>query len=72
MIFRPVTAHEYVGASRYTGYVARSIMLTLACGHQQFRKASDGIPHKARCRDCERRADENVRLAVKLKREKQS
>jgi bacterioferritin-associated ferredoxin len=51
-----VTASEYVGACRYTGYVDKSIRLTLACGHEQYRKASQGIPVKARCRDCERAA----------------
>lgn len=56
MVFRPVKNFEYVGACRYTGYIARSIRLFLECGHEQVRKASQGIPRKARCRDCERAA----------------
>jgi hypothetical protein len=54
MIFRPVTKMEYTGACRYTGYIPKSIMLTLDCSHEQFRKASQGVPKKARCRECER------------------
>ncbi len=55
MILQSVTDFEYVGACRYTGYEAKSIRLTLACGHEQaFRKASAGIPKRARCRECER------------------
>jgi hypothetical protein len=54
IVWQPVSAHEYVGACRYTGYVDKTIRLTLACGHEQYRKASQGAPLKARCRDCER------------------
>jgi hypothetical protein len=53
MIFQRVMDHEYTGAFRYTGYIARSIKLTLFCGHEQVRKASQGMPIKARYRDCE-------------------
>jgi hypothetical protein len=55
MIWQPVTDAQYMGASRYTGYVPKSIRLTLKCGHEQYRKASQGAPLKARCRDCERK-----------------
>jgi hypothetical protein len=50
--FRDVVSHAYVGACRYTGYIARSIRLTLECGHTMTRKASQGVPRKARCYDC--------------------
>lgn len=50
----PVISHEYTGACRYTGYVDKTIKLTLACGHEQYRKASAGVPQKAHCRDCAR------------------
>lgn len=55
MIFQRVMDHEYTGPGqcRYTGYIARSIKLTLFCGHEQVRKASQGVPMKARCRDYE-------------------
>lgn len=56
MILQPVKNIEYVGACRYTGYVARSIKLILACGHETTRKASQGVPKKARCKECERAA----------------
>ncbi len=49
-----VLSHEYVGACRYTGYVPKSIKLTLECGHEMWRKASAGAPQKARCHECER------------------
>jgi hypothetical protein len=62
MIFQPVMSHEWVGASRYTGYTDKSIRLTLACGHQQTRKASQGLPMKARCRECERNSTGKVIL----------
>lgn len=52
-----VTALEYVGASRYTGYIAKTARLTLACGHQLYRKASAPIPSKARCIECERNVE---------------
>lgn len=54
MILRAVKTHEYVGASRYTGYSHKSIRLFLECGHDLSRKASQGVPAKARCRECER------------------
>jgi hypothetical protein len=59
MIFRKVVKSEHVGASRYTGYIDKSIRLTLECGHDVTNKASSyegigkHIPEKARCRDCE-------------------
>lgn len=53
-IYQRVTDIAYVGACRYTGYVAKSLKLHLACGHEQYRKASQGVPLKAKCRDCER------------------
>lgn len=53
-VMQPVRTIEYVGACRYTGYVDKSIRLTLDCGHEQYRKASAGVPEKARCRDCEK------------------
>jgi hypothetical protein len=52
MTMRNVTSHEYVGACRYTGYVAKSIKLLLECGHENYRKASQGVPERAKCRDC--------------------
>lgn len=55
MILQTVVKFEYTGACRYTGYVARSIKLTLKCGHETFRKASAGVPLKARCKECEQR-----------------
>lgn len=55
MSLQPVIRFEYVGACRYTGYEAKAIKLTLECGHDQAsRKASMGVPQKARCRDCAR------------------
>ena len=59
MILQPVTTHEYVGACRYTGYINKSIKLTLGCGHEQTRKASAGVPARARCIECERDYDSN-------------
>ena len=49
---RNVVSSEFCGACRYTGYVARTIHLTLECGHEVYRKASAGIPRKAKCREC--------------------
>lgn len=54
MILRAVRNHEYVGACRYTGYIDKSIRLHLECGHEQARKASQGVPARARCIECER------------------
>lgn len=51
---RPVKTFSYTGACRYTGYIPKSIKLTLECGHEQHRKASQGVPKRAHCRDCER------------------
>ncbi len=53
VILQPVAKFMYCGACRYTGYEDKSIRLMLACGHEQVRKASAGVPAKARCRDCE-------------------
>ena len=53
LILQPVREFHYVGACRYTGYEDRSIRLVLACGHESVRKASAGVPTRARCRDCE-------------------
>jgi hypothetical protein len=52
-MLRKVMNFDYVGACRYTGYNARSVRLTLECGHTTTRKASDGVPMRAKCRDCE-------------------
>lgn len=61
MILQPVRAHEYVGGCRYTGYEDKRIRLHLACGHEQSsRKASQGVPTRARCTECERAADASV------------
>jgi hypothetical protein len=49
---RKVIDIAYVGACRYTGYVAKTIWLKLECGHESFRKASAGAPKRARCREC--------------------
>ena len=61
VVMRRVVKSEYVGACRYTGYIAKSIQLTLECGHEQFRKASQGIPLKAKCRECQ--MPNNVRMS---------
>jgi len=53
---KKVLSYEYVGACRYTGYLDKSIKLTLDCGHEMTRKASAGHPQKARCYYCERDA----------------
>jgi hypothetical protein len=49
---RNVTVYEWTGACRYTGYQNRTIKLTLECGHHNYRKASQGAPQRARCREC--------------------
>lgn len=54
MLMQAVKSIAYTGASRYTGYIAKTIQLTLVCGHQQYRKASAGVPARANCRECER------------------
>jgi hypothetical protein len=54
----PVSDFEYTGASRYTGYIHKTIKLMLTCGHQQYRKASAGVPRRAYCRDCARAQSE--------------
>ena len=51
MIFRRVIDHESCGEGRYTEYDNKSIYLILECGHDQYRKASMGVPDRARCRD---------------------
>lgn len=71
--FRPVSVlcdvvdSEYCGGCRYTGYINKTIHLTLACGHEMYRKASAGIPRKARCHECSRDATSD---AIKAAREK--
>lgn len=57
MIFSRVVNFQYIGASRYTGYRNCSIKLNLECGHVLRRKASTGVPLKARCRECENLSD---------------
>jgi hypothetical protein len=53
-MLKKVTNSDYVGACRYTGYIPKSIKLTLECGHEQHRKASQGVPVRANCKDCDR------------------
>jgi len=53
-MLKPIANFEYVGACRYTGYIPKSIKLTLECGHEQHRKASQGVPKRARCIECEK------------------
>lgn len=53
MIFRKVIKAAYCGGSRYTSYINKSIRIELDCGHINFRKASQGIPAKAKCLECE-------------------
>lgn len=55
-MLKAVKTFEYCSASRYTGYIPKSIHLILECGHDQFRKASRGVPKRAKCRECERNA----------------
>jgi hypothetical protein len=52
-MMRAVKTFEYTGACRYTGYIPKSIRLVLECGHEQLRKASQGVPKKAKCHHCE-------------------
>jgi len=59
MILRRVQNLHYVGACRYTGYEHKSIRLELDCGHEITRKASQGVPSRARCKECERAALKN-------------
>lgn len=66
MIFRQVATSRLGGASRYTGYRRSRIFLTLECGHEQSRKASEGCPNRARCRDCERTAPTVERFGTGL------
>lgn len=55
MMFRNMVSAEYCGASRYTGYVARSVRIKLECGHELIRRASEfGTQSKFHCRDCDR------------------
>lgn len=46
---------------RYYGFRRGSAMLTLNCGHEVHRKQSQGIPKRARCRQCEFSHDEIAR-----------
>ena len=48
---RKVMTFEWGVASRYTGYVSKSKIFKLECGHEVFRKDSQGLPQKIRCRD---------------------
>lgn len=50
---RRVTGTELCGASRYTGYVDKSLKLHLSCGHYLIRKRSAYVPHTALCVTCE-------------------
>ena len=52
LVMRRVVKSEWVGACRYTGYIAKSVRLILDCGHEIVRKASQGIPRKSKCREC--------------------
>jgi hypothetical protein len=52
MTLRTVDSFDYVGACRYTGYEHKSILLKLECGHELQRKASEGVPRRAHCREC--------------------
>lgn len=63
-MFKAVANFEYAGACRYTGYVDKSIKLTLECGHELWRKASQGVPKRARCVECERFAAEKAKAAT--------
>lgn len=55
IVLRRVIDVAFVGACRYTGYVAKSNQFTLECGHKTgHRKASAGVPKRARCAECER------------------
>jgi hypothetical protein len=51
-MLRMVVGYEFCGACRYTGYVDKSVELKLACGHVLYRKVSQGVPKKAKCREC--------------------
>lgn len=53
-MMRAVQSFEWTGACRYTGYVDKSVRLKLVCGHELVRKASQGVPQRAKCRDCAR------------------
>jgi hypothetical protein len=64
-ILQAVKNIDYIGACRYTGYIAQSIRLTLECGHEQTRKASAGVPKRARCKDCEWAAELQKRQGCK-------
>jgi hypothetical protein len=62
---KKVVTFEYEGACRYTGYLDKSIRLTLECGHEMVRKASAGVPGKARCYFCDRDATSVIDRLVK-------
>lgn len=62
MITRKVLRFEYV-AARGTGFIKGGMWkLTLACGHEEWRRGSTRVPQVAKCRDCTRAAE--VRLAL--------
>jgi hypothetical protein len=67
MIFRAGEKSEYVGACRYTGYVARSIQLTLECGHTHTRKRTNQFVAKHGDEKC-RKMFEVLRTRDKRKR----
>ena len=54
---RRVVAAPYVGACRYTGYVAKSRCWKLECGHERWHKASVPVPQMTYCQECERLHD---------------
>lgn len=53
MIMQKVVSHEYSGRSRAIGYKHKWLHLKLECGHMNVRKASQGLPKRARCWYCE-------------------
>ncbi len=61
--WRRVVSHRYVGASRYTGYLHKSIELTFECGHTDRRKASSPSTVNAKCRECAWQLQEDRRKA---------
>ena len=59
-IYRKVIGHECYSPTNnpHPGYPC-SLILKLECGHEQGRKMSQGIPHKALCIECEEDARGN-------------
>lgn len=53
-MMRAVTNTDYVGACRYTGYIDKTARLTLDCGHQKYQKASQRVPQRTNCVECDR------------------